>query len=93
MINNINSNEDYIEADYVNIYFSLNPNNKFYNSATDIYVVGSFNDYELTNENKMIFDYSTNKFKMLFAALSKRLCVSCPIAARTAWSDSRRLRV
>ena len=63
VINNISSNEDYIEADYVNIYFSLNPNNKFYNSATDIYIVGSFNDYELTNENKMIFDYSANKFK------------------------------
>ena len=30
----------------------------------DIHVVGSFNNYELTNENKMIYDYSTNKFQL-----------------------------
>ena len=64
LINRISSNEDYIEADYVNIYFSLKPNNKFSNNGMDIHVVGSFNNYELTNENKMIFDYSINKFQL-----------------------------
>lgn len=64
VINNISSDEDYIEADYVNIYFSLNPNNKFSNSAMDVYVVGSFNDYELNNENKMTFDNFRNKFQL-----------------------------
>lgn len=64
VINNISSNEDYIEADYANIYFSLNPNNKFSNSAMDVYVVGSFNDYELKDENKMTFDNLRNKFEL-----------------------------
>ena len=64
VINNIGSNEDYIEADYANIYFSLNPNNKFTNSEMDIYVVGSFNDYELKNKNKMVFNNLRNKFQL-----------------------------
>ena len=64
VINNIGSNEDYIEADYANIYFSLNPNNKFTNSEMDIYVVGSFNDYELKNKNKMVFNNMRNKFQL-----------------------------
>ena len=64
VINNISSNEDYIEADYANIYFSLNPNNKFTYSEMDIYVVGSFNDYELKNKNKMVFDNLRNKFQL-----------------------------
>lgn len=58
--NNNNENPD-LEADYAWVYFSLDElelNNK------SIYVTGMFNNYMLTDENKMTFNKKTKKYEV-----------------------------
>jgi hypothetical protein len=57
LINNINAENNEIEADYAWIYFSLSAP-AFYKDES-IYVTGMFNNYALTDENKM--DYNEKK--------------------------------
>ncbi len=57
LINNINAENNEIEADYAWIYFSLSAP-AFYQNK-NIYVTGMFNNYSLSDENKM--DYNEKK--------------------------------
>lgn len=57
LVNNLNAENNEIEADYAWIYFSLSAP-AFYQNK-NIYVTGMFNNYALTDENKM--DYNEKK--------------------------------
>lgn len=57
LVNNLNSQNYEIEADYAWIYFSLSAP-AFYENK-DIYVVGMFNNYALTEENRL--EYNSKK--------------------------------
>ncbi len=57
LVNNLNSQNYEIEADYAWIYFSLDAP-AFYENK-DIYIVGMFNNYALTEENKL--EYNSKK--------------------------------
>lgn len=57
LVNNLNAENNEIEADYAWIYFSLSAP-AFYKNK-NIYVTGMFNNYALTDENKM--DYNEKK--------------------------------
>ena len=54
---NIDNNTD---SDYANVLFTLNSAAPGTNG--DVYVVGRFNNYKLTDENKMIYDPSVRKY-------------------------------
>jgi hypothetical protein len=60
-VRNLNTQDPSIEADYAWVYFSLDkgevPNQS-------IYVTGMFNNYLLTEENKMSFNSKTNKYEV-----------------------------
>jgi len=57
-----NSPNPEFEADYVNIHFYLQKP-KAFNLENKVYVVGDFNNYELSNEFLMRFDSRTNLFE------------------------------
>jgi hypothetical protein len=57
LVNNLNAENSEIEADYAWIYFSLSAP-AFYQNK-NIYITGMFNNYNLTDENKM--DYNEKK--------------------------------
>jgi hypothetical protein len=57
LVNNLNSQNFEIESDYAWIYFSLSAPSFFENK--DIYVVGMFNNWALTDENKL--EYNSKK--------------------------------
>lgn len=57
LVNNLNVENSEIEADYAWIYFSLSAP-AFYQNK-NIYITGMFNNYALTDENKM--DYNEKK--------------------------------
>lgn len=57
LVNNLNSQNMEIESDYAWIYFSLSAP-AFYENK-DIYIVGMFNNNELTDENKL--EYNSKK--------------------------------
>lgn len=57
LVNNLNAENPEIEADYAWIYFSLSAPTFYANK--DIYIVGMFNNYELTDENKL--EYNSKK--------------------------------
>lgn len=56
-IKNISAENDEIEADYAWIYFSLSAPSFYQNK--DIFITGMFNNYALTDENKM--EYNAKK--------------------------------
>ncbi len=57
LVNNLNTENNEIEADYAWIYFSLSAPDYYLDKS--IYVTGMFNNYALTEENKM--DYNEKK--------------------------------
>ncbi|HLP65753.1 DUF5103 domain-containing protein [Flavobacterium sp.] len=57
LVNNVNAENPEIESDYAWVYFSLSAPT-FY-ADKDIYIVGMFNNYELTDENKL--EYNSKK--------------------------------
>lgn len=61
-VRNINGENPNIEADYSWVYFTLDRPNSLGNN--DIYVTGMFNNFALTEENKMTY----NKDRRLFEA-------------------------
>ncbi|WP_100610986.1 type IX secretion system plug protein [Confluentibacter lentus] len=61
VINNIDAENPGIEADYVWIHFSLQPDPSFKNK--DIYVYGNYNNYALEESNKMVYDEQDNVYK------------------------------
>lgn len=50
-----------LESDYGTVVFTLQSNSPFYNS--DVYIVGSMNDWELTDDNKMTYDESYRAYQ------------------------------
>ena len=59
-IQNANSTNPQIEADYSWVYFALNTTNIIDKS---IYIVGMFNNYNLSDENKMEFNKNSGLFE------------------------------
>jgi hypothetical protein len=57
-----NSSEPEFEADYVNIYFSLKKPDHF-NLQNKIYVIGEFNNYEISDRYIMNFNPKSNIFE------------------------------
>lgn len=57
IINNINAEQNEIEADYSWVFFSLSA--PAYQGKNDIYINGMFNNFALSEENKM--DYNKDK--------------------------------
>lgn len=60
IIRTIEGSDSKTEADYAMIHFSLEVQNEI--SDKDVYVYGGFNNFNFTEENKMIFDTATNTY-------------------------------
>ncbi|MBS9774795.1 MAG: DUF5103 domain-containing protein [Tenacibaculum sp.] len=54
VIRTLNGNDASSEADYAMIHFSLSSYEPYYNK--DVYVYGAFNNFELSEENKMTYN-------------------------------------
>ncbi|CAM1358756.1 conserved hypothetical protein [Tenacibaculum sediminilitoris] len=54
-------NRDYTEADYSLVHFSLDVFEPFENK--EVFVYGAFNNYQLSEENKMNYDFSQKIYK------------------------------
>jgi hypothetical protein len=61
LVSNINAENNNIEADYSWVFFSLSAPNYF--GKKDIYVVGMFDNYALSEENKMEYDAKTSRYE------------------------------
>ena len=64
IIRNIEALNPKTEADYAMMHFSLEVAQNF--EDKEVYVYGAFNNFNLTEENKMIFDPSTNYYTTNF---------------------------
>ncbi len=60
VVRTIEASNSRVEADYARMYFTLQVENEFPNK--EVYVYGAFNNFALNEENKMIFDPSTNSY-------------------------------
>jgi hypothetical protein len=60
IIRTIDSNNSSTEADYTWVHFKLESNDNI--GTDDIYIYGNFNGWQLTQENKMIYDESTKLY-------------------------------
>lgn len=61
LINNIDAENPSIEADYVWIHFSLLSNSDL--EGKDIHIYGNFNNYNIDDSNKMIYDAYDKVFR------------------------------
>ncbi len=59
-IRNQDGRDSRTEADYANVFFTLNSSPP--NSSGNAYIVGRFNNYRLTDENKLDYDESRRQF-------------------------------
>jgi len=57
----IDSDDPAIEGDYSLIHFLLENSNTIQNE--NIYIYGSFNDWQITNENKMIYNHQSKLYE------------------------------
>jgi hypothetical protein len=64
IVRNIEARNPKTEADYAVMNFSLKVGQEF--ADKEVYVYGAFNNFSLTEENKMIFDPSTNYYNANF---------------------------
>ena len=64
VIRNIEATNPKTEADYAIMYFSLKTGKEIENK--EVYVYGAFNNFNLTEENKMNFDPLTNQYNVNF---------------------------
>ena len=64
VIRNIEATNPKTEADYAMMYFSLETGKEIENK--EVYVYGAFNNFNLTEENKMNFDPLTNQYNVNF---------------------------
>ena len=60
----INPTNHFLEADYVDVKFSLQTNALF--SSGNLYITGAFSDWKAKNEYKMIFNYETQTYEGTF---------------------------
>lgn len=61
VLRTINTDNVDIEGDYSFVHFKLAYDDNFKND--DIYIYGNFNDWQINNENKMIFNSQTNLYE------------------------------
>ncbi|MFY0630258.1 MAG: DUF5103 domain-containing protein [Flavobacteriaceae bacterium] len=64
VVRTIEASNPATEADYAQMYFSLKVANEF--EDKEVYVYGAFNNFQLTEENKMSFDSYTNTYSSNF---------------------------
>jgi hypothetical protein len=64
IVRNIEARNPKTEADYAMMNFSLKVGQEI--ADKEVYVYGAFNNFSLTEENKMIFDSSTNYYNANF---------------------------
>jgi hypothetical protein len=62
VIRNANAENDALEADYSWVHFTLKVSEGF--DDKEVYVYGNFNNYQVTEENKMIFVPETNTYEV-----------------------------
>ncbi len=62
LVNNLNSENNEIESDYAWVYFTLSAPS-FYEGNKDIYIVGMFNNYTLTEENRLEYNPKSKVFE------------------------------
>lgn len=60
VVRTIEASNSRVEADYARMYFTLEVENEF--ADKEVYVYGAFNNFALSEENKMIFDPSSNSY-------------------------------
>lgn len=61
VIRTLEANDSKTEADYAMIHFTLSVEEAF--SDKEVYVYGAFNDFKITDENKMYFDLEERAYK------------------------------
>ena len=61
VVRNINSEDSSTEADYSWVHFSLNSYEPL--ADKEVYVYGNFNNYQLTDNNKMQYNTKTSKYE------------------------------
>lgn len=61
LVQTLQGNDPAIEADYTEVYFSLAKQYEL--KEEEIYIYGKFNNYELTDENKMIYNPSLEMYE------------------------------
>jgi hypothetical protein len=61
IIRTINSENTHTEADYNKIHFSFEPNNS--STPQNMYIYGAYNNYELSDENKLIFNEESGLYE------------------------------
>ena len=61
IVRTLDANDQHTEADYALIHFSLETDAKI--KDKNVYVYGRFNNYELTENNKMTFNNETNLYE------------------------------
>ncbi|WP_075344356.1 type IX secretion system plug protein [Tenacibaculum agarivorans] len=61
IIRTLDANDENSEADYAMIHFSLDVFQSY--EGKDVYVYGAFNDFQLTEENKMSFNSEENIYQ------------------------------
>lgn len=61
VIRTLEANDSKTEADYAMIHFTLSVEEAF--SEREVYVYGAFNDFKITDENKMYFDLEERAYK------------------------------
>ena len=64
LIRTLEGNNNKTEADYAMMHFSLKVETPF--KEKELYVFGAFNNFEITKENRMYFDISSNTYKANF---------------------------
>jgi len=60
LVRTLEGNNPQTEADYANVNFALTADESYINK--EIYVFGAFNNFEISEENKMTFDKKNNLF-------------------------------
>ena len=61
VIRTLEGSDSKTEADYVMMHFSMPVDERF--PEKEVYVYGAFNDFKITEENKMYFDSEENTYK------------------------------
>ena len=64
LIRTLEGNNNKTEADYAMMHFSLEVETPF--KEKELYVFGAFNNFEITKENRMYFDISSNTYRANF---------------------------
>jgi len=62
VIRNVNSTASTIESDYSQVHFTLDVYEQIHEK--EVYVYGNFNNYQLVEENKMLFNENTGHYEL-----------------------------